>query len=155
MNAAGLRSVWVGLVSLALGAGALLASGCRSQTAAVETTAGAEHVADDASTGSASNTSIEPWASRVFVESVTLDGGDAGGPNCAAAGDPTVGLDGGVSCTGALAQATFTFGLCSCTGLQSSNHLTTDGFDSTKGAPDGGVGGSVGVNGDVTWSGAV
>jgi hypothetical protein len=94
-------------------------------------------------------------ASPFTAESATLDGGaDAdAGPNCAAAGDPTLGVDaGGSSCTGALAQSTFTYGLCACTTLQASNSLTTDGFDSTKGAPDGGLGGNVGANTGVSWS---
>ncbi len=155
MNTAGLRSVWVGFSCLSMAAGLLTTSGCRQQTAPVETKGNGESAADDAGAGSPANVVVNPWASGVFVESVTVDGGSGGGPNCAAAGNPTLGLDGGASCTGALAQSTFTFGLCSCTTLQASNHLTTDGFDSTKGAPDGGAGGSVGANGNVSWSGAV
>ena len=70
------------------------------------------------------------------------------------AGDPTLGIDGGASCSGALAQATFTYGLCACTTIQESESLTTDGFDSTLGGPDGGLGANVGANTGVSWSGA-
>jgi RHS repeat-associated protein len=121
----------------------LLGTGCRSQSSPEATEKRVE--TGPASTGAAPT-------SGFTAESATLDGGADVGPNCAAAGDPTLGVDAGSSCTGALAQATFTYGLCACTTLQASNSLTTDGFDSTKGAPDGGLGGNVGANAAVSWS---
>ena len=74
------------------------------------------------------------------------------GPNCASAGDPALGVDLGYSCSGALAAATFTHALCACGTIQDSNSLTTDGFDSTKGAPAGGLGGDVAANTSISWS---
>jgi len=83
---------------------------------------------------------------KTAVQAVTV------GPNCAAAGDPTLGVDIGYSCSGALAAATFTRALCACGTIQDSNSLFTDGFDSTKGGPTGGLGGDVGANTGVYWS---
>jgi hypothetical protein len=52
-----------------------------------------------------------------------------------------------------VAQTTFTWALCSCSGVNASQTLLTDAYDSTKGpyAP-GGVGGGVGLDGDWTSS---
>src|SRR4051794_31446615 len=61
------------------------------------------------------------------------------GPNCTAAGDPTLGVDIGFACSGALAAATFTHALCACGTINDSNSLTTDGFDATQGGPNGGL----------------
>ena len=122
------------IILVAAGLGfSLLETGCRSQSSPEATGRLTETLPASAAGMSTSG---------FTAESATLDGGaDAdAGPNCAAAGDPTLGVDAGSSCTGALAQATFTYGLCACTTLQASNSLTTDGFDSTKGAPDGGLG---------------
>jgi Stigma-specific protein, Stig1 len=82
---------------------------------------------------------------------------DAGAVHCTGGGDPIdVGLDGGSSCTGNLAQVSFRWALCSCTNLDISAPLTTDGYDSTKGPPDGGLGGSVGCDlAPVNWSQSV
>lgn len=71
-------------------------------------------------------------------------------------GGPPIGLPtsgGGSSCTGNVAQTTFTWALCSCAGVNASQQFMTDAYDSTKGpyAP-GGVGGSVGLDGDWTSS---
>jgi hypothetical protein len=64
--------------------------------------------------------------------------------------------DAGATCTGNLAQVSFRFALCSCTNLDISAPLTTDGYDSTKGGPDGGLGGSVGCDLTLTnWSQSV
>src|SRR5580704_8461850 len=94
-------------------------------------------------------------AGAVFVQGVTLDGGAGdGGPNCTGAGDPTMGVDAGASCTGALGQATFQWAVCACNAIQLSGKLTTDGFNSALGGPDGGIGGNVGANGNVSWSSA-
>lgn len=71
---------------------------------------------------------------------------------CAGKGPPIlVGDDGKQICAGALAATTFRFGLCTCDGYVSSGKLTTDGFDSTKGAyvpgqNDGSVGTNAGLN---------
>ncbi len=86
------------------------------------------------------------------IESLGIAAGNDAGPSCASAGDPTLGVDAGASCTGALAAETFTYGLCACTTLEDSESLTTDGFDATKGAPDGGLGANVGANTSVSWS---
>ncbi len=76
----------------------------------------------------------------------------AAGPTCTAAGDPAVGVDIGYNCTGALTAATFTHALCACGTIQDSNSLTTDGFDSSKGGPTGGLGGDVAANTGISWS---
>jgi hypothetical protein len=76
---------------------------------------------------------------------------------CAGGGPPIVIDPGQGGCLGSLAQTTFRWALCSCTDLDVSAPLTTDAYDSTKGpyAP-GELGGSIGVNRDVThWSQAV
>jgi len=91
-------------------------------------------------------TPTEPKA-KVLIQAVT-----APGPNCTAAGDPTLGVDVGYTCTGALAAATFTHALCACGTIQDSNSLTTDGFDSTKGGPNGGLGADVAANTGISWS---
>lgn len=86
------------------------------------------------------------------VETATLVAASTSSPNCSAAGDPTVGVDLGFNCTGALAAATFTHALCACDAIQDSNSLSTDGFDSSVGGPTGGLGGDVAANTSVSWS---
>jgi hypothetical protein len=71
-------------------------------------------------------------------------------------GGPPIGLPtsgGGSACSGNVAQTTFTWALCSCAGVNASQQFLTDAYDSTKGpyAP-GGLGGSVGLDGDWTSS---
>jgi hypothetical protein len=82
---------------------------------------------------------------------------DAGGLHCTGGGPPIEdGVDAGLGCTGNLAQVTFRWALCSCTDLDISAPLTTDGYDSTKGPPDGGLGGSVGCDlAPINWSQSV
>src|SRR5262249_26154186 len=67
------------------------------------------------------------------------------GPSCVGGGPP-IDAGAGAGCTGTLGQVAFTWALCSCTNLDISAPLTTDGYDSTKGPPDGGLGGNIGVN---------
>ncbi len=71
-----------------------------------------------------------------------------GGPACTGGGPPVDVGDAGI-CTGALAQVTFRWALCSCGDVSPGSPLVTDAFDSTFGPyQDGGLGGSVGVNGN-------
>jgi RHS repeat-associated protein len=78
-------------------------------------------------------------------------GAEAGGPSCADGGNPSTGLDGG-SCTGSIAATTFQRAICTCDSFAASAHLATDGFDSTKGGPDGGLGGSIASDNNQLWS---
>ncbi len=82
---------------------------------------------------------------------------DAGAARCTGGGAPIYdGVDGGLGCTGNLAQVSFRWALCSCTDLDISAPLKTDGYDSTKGPPDGGLGGSVGCDlAPINWSQSV
>ncbi|HEV3190464.1 MAG TPA: hypothetical protein VGY54_08200, partial [Polyangiaceae bacterium] len=64
----------------------------------------------------------------------------------------TPSVDGGSTCTGILGAATFQRAICSCDAIHASAHLATDGFDSSKGPPNGGLGGSVGSNNGEAWS---
>lgn len=68
---------------------------------------------------------------------------------CMGGGPPIVINNGGnATCTGNLAQTTFTWGLCSCTNVSSTSKLLVDAFDSTKGPyMPGGLGGGVGLDG--------
>lgn len=95
-------------------------------------------------------------AGGTCVPSAPLDF-DAGALDCNGGGPAIdVELDGGLSCTGNLAQVSFRWALCSCTDLDISAPLTTDGYDSTKGPPDGGLGGNVGCDlAAVNWSQSV
>jgi hypothetical protein len=139
----------VRIVLLAAGLGfLLLASGCKSQSSPEEAEGGVATLPASAASGGVG------VSGGFRLETAMLDGGaDAdAGLICGSAGDPTLGIDAGSSCTGALAQATFTYGLCACGAIQASNAITTDGYDSTKGAPDGGLGGNVGANTGVSWS---
>ncbi len=151
------------VLSFALGAALLLASGCNGNPAANK--GGVDQGAPEApaeAPGRAAGGA--PGAVGQFVvDSVTIDAGagdakagDAAaadaGPNCTGGGDPSSGVDGGSSCMGSLAQSTFQYALCSCTSITLGGQLTTDGYDSTKGSPDGGAGGSVGADNGVSWS---
>ena len=53
---------------------------------------------------------------------------------------------------GVLGQSTFTQAICSCTTVGASAALTTDGFNSTLGPPDGGLGGGVGSDQNENWT---
>ena len=88
------------------------------------------------------------------VKSVVLDGG--GPANCAAGGPPVfVGPEAGPQvCAGTIAQVTFRWALCSCSGITTSAAINTDGFSSNLGPVDGGIGGSVGANGNYSSSAA-
>jgi hypothetical protein len=83
---------------------------------------------------------------------------DGGGVTCLNGGPPiTVSIDAGTGtdCTGALAQVTFRWAVCSCTTFTTSGQLTTDAFDSTFGTRDAGLGGAVGANGTFSNTGGV
>jgi hypothetical protein len=99
----------------------------------------------------ASSIASDP-AARSVAELTTDSGASDAGPNCTGAGDPLTGLDGGASCTGSLAASLFQYALCSCTSIQVSGQLNTDGYDSAKGPPGGGLGGNVGFDTSATWS---
>jgi hypothetical protein len=124
------------ILSSVLFAGASLAStGCSS------TPPGGESPALDESTSTS--------AAALTSDAGTSEAGlDCGG------GTPWTGLDGG-ACLGALGQSTFQQAICTCAGITASSGLTTDGYDSTKGAPDGGLGGNVASDQAQTWSSAV
>lgn len=81
-------------------------------------------------------------------------GGETQAQFCAGKGPPILSNnDGKQICAGALAATTFRFGLCTCQGYVSSGKLTTDGFDSTKGAYIPGQNdGSVGTNAALNMS---
>jgi hypothetical protein len=60
----------------------------------------------------------------------------------------------GPICSGAVAQRTFRFALCTCEDFQAPATLVTDSFDSSKGAyVSGGNAGSVGIGGGLTFGG--
>jgi hypothetical protein len=73
---------------------------------------------------------------------------------CSGGGPPiTVTVPGHDTCAGNLAQTTFTWALCSCSDVQLSSELMTDGFDSTQGPyMAGGLGAGVGLNGSFDSS---
>lgn len=64
-----------------------------------------------------------------------------------------VGSGGTQTCAGTLAQVTFRWALCSCTGVSTSGAIHLDGFSSR--VADAGAGGSVGVNGTYASSSTV
>jgi hypothetical protein len=67
---------------------------------------------------------------------VPIAGSVTGGPNSCPSGGPQVNVSGGSgmgTCAGILASNTFTFALCSCTNINNTGSLVTDGFDSLKG----------------------
>lgn len=77
---------------------------------------------------------------------------------CDNGGAPIVdpGLPTAFDCTGNLAQVTFRWALCTCQGIQFSDDLLTDGYDSRRGPYEpGGLGGGVGLNGAFTTSAPV
>src|SRR5580692_6962076 len=157
-----LRGPWVSFVVCA---GLLLVAGCRGQSTSGPSPDGVGSVGPGEQPAPANPGAPFAVHGPVVVDSVGVDAGageagDGGagdaGPNCASAGDPFTGvdsgIDGGSSCMGSLGAATFQSALCSCGSLQLSGALTTDGYNSTLGSPDGGIGGNVGANGAVTLS---
>jgi hypothetical protein len=85
-----------------------------------------------------------------------LDGGTM--LNCPAGGPPIIANPeaGAAGCAGNMAQVDFRWALCSCTNLDISAPLTTDGYNSAKGPPHGGLGGNVGCDDAiVNWSSRV
>lgn len=82
-----------------------------------------------------------------------------GGSSAYCQGTGPVVLADGATCTGALAQRTFTRALCACAGLTVGPDLVADGFDSRAGpwtaAAEGGAGGDVGVSGGLFLVGAL
>jgi hypothetical protein len=89
---------------------------------------------------------------------VPVAGSTTGGPSMCPSGGVTVTNGSGSStCAGFLASNTFTFALCSCTSLNNTGNLSTDGFDSLRGpypspAPAWpySLGAGVGSNGSVS-----
>ena len=79
------------------------------------------------------------------------------GPQGCEDGGPPVDIDFGgedevVECSGNISQSTFLWALCSCSDLEVQDELLTDGFNSSSGPyQPGGLGGGVGVNGDL-WT---
>jgi hypothetical protein len=77
---------------------------------------------------------------------------------CANGGPPINFGDGGTAtCSGQVAQTTFTWALCSCTNVNTSDVLLTDAYDSTKGPypQPGFLGGGVGLDNQFQASGSV
>jgi RHS repeat-associated protein len=89
------------------------------------------------------------------VDSLLVDGGGDAGPNCSGSGAPSPGVDGGATCTGTLAESTFTRAVCSCDSISTTAMFATDGFNSTLGPPHGGLGGNVASNLGEVWSSSV
>jgi len=90
------------------------------------------------------------------VTTLALDGGTM--PNCPVGGAPIIAnpAAGAAGCAGNMAQVDFRWALCSCSNLDISAPLTTDGYDSTKGPPRGGLGGNVACDNAITnWASRV
>jgi hypothetical protein len=86
---------------------------------------------------------------------VPIAGSTTGGGMCVNGGPPIIVP--GAGCAGTIASNTFTFALCSCSSINSSGSITTDGFNSLQGpypSPPppwpAGLGAGVGANGNVT-----
>jgi len=84
---------------------------------------------------------------------------DLGDPpaQCAGFESPLVVNDGSSdTCLGDQAQIEFTWGLCSCAGINATNVVFTDAYDSLAGPYEpGGIGGGIGANGAVATSNVV
>jgi RHS repeat-associated protein len=135
--------------------GLLMASGCRSSTPTLESGETVERTQTEDALAAPADTAPPIFApsGSFLLDTVIVDAAASdGGPNCSASGDPTTGMDAGPTCTGALAASVFQNALCSCTTLAASGQLTTDGYDSTKGSPNGGLGGNIGVDTSASWS---
>lgn len=96
--------------------------------------------------------------------SVDAFSGDAAGSvdYCAGSGPPILrspgATDGGVgekACTGRLAQVAFRYGLCTCAAFNAGAAVTVDSYDSQQMMSPRSLGGSVGVNGNLSTSSAV
>jgi hypothetical protein len=90
---------------------------------------------------------------------VPIAGSTTGAPGMCTNGGPPINVGGGgpATCAGVIASNTFTFALCSCSNINSSGSIRTDGFDSLQGpypSPPppwpAGLGAGVGANGSVT-----
>lgn len=85
-------------------------------------------------------------------------GGGTRADFCAGSGPPSFAdRDGGVVCSGGIAQKTFRYALCTCEGLVTDHQLTTDAFDGSQGPYDPAhakIGGSIGSNGNINASAA-
>jgi hypothetical protein len=86
-----------------------------------------------------------------------IAGSVTGGPGACPGGGPQISVTGTGDCAGILASNTFTFALCSCSNINNTGSLVTDGFDSLKGpypvpAPPWpfSLGAGVGANGNVS-----
>jgi RHS repeat-associated protein len=147
---AGLVAGWISLFVMV---------GCKSTPSDV--TPGSAESAQISSVGTASDTESLRVASALIDGGAKEGGGAADaantGPNCSSSGDPFIdaGMRDGGSCTGILAQSTFTRAVCSCGTLTTSAPFVTDGFNSTIGPPDGGLGGNVGSDSYEVWSNTV
>lgn len=75
--------------------------------------------------------------------------GDEGGPSVPVVHDGTTTHE---TCTGVVAENTFTWALCSCEDTRIAGYLTTDSFFSSRG-PESRRGGAVGVNRDYSTAG--
>jgi hypothetical protein len=90
---------------------------------------------------------------------VAIAGSTTGGPGMCPAGGPPIDVTGSGTgtCAGIVASNTFTFALCSCSSINNTGSLVTDGFDSLKGPypspppkwPNS-LGAGVGANGNVS-----
>ncbi len=127
--AGGSRGLAVGLFAL------VLASGCRSSSSQGE------------------SPGVRASAGELTATSITALSTDAGA-TCPG-GDPSAAGDAGTSCSAAQAASIFQYAVCSCGSVQSTGSFTTDGYDSTKGGPTGGLGANVGFDSSASWLSAV
>lgn len=89
--------------------------------------------------------------------SADMSGGGGGGETgdfCVGSGPPVLINSGSGSatqaCTGRLAEVAFRYGLCTCQSLFSGSQVTVDSYDSQQGMTPANLGGSVGINGQVS-----
>src|SRR5260370_19645032 len=112
--------------------------------------AGCRNASREPAPGNRARSITGELVARSLAELTTDSGANDAGPNCSQVGDPSTGLDWGASCTGTFASLTFRRAICACNSLQIAAHLATDGFDSTQGPPNGGLGSRVASDGDPT-----
>lgn len=125
-------------LAVLLGVTALVLCGCRSK--------------DSPSEPPATQSLSSPLTATTATAAAVQAAAAASGPNCTGAGDPTLGISSSFGCSGALAAATFTRAICSCGTIQGSGSLTTDGFDSSVGTPNAGLGADVAANSNISWA---